>query len=118
MGRRKQASTASRTVNPPVAKADQSSSGRMQRLVALASSLLREAQKLARNKAVADEMRRVQNIDINQGIDFYSEVTRFETSLINFALEEAQGNQAQAARLLGLRPSTLNMKIKLYQIES
>ena len=87
-------------------------------MVVLASSLMREAQLLARDKAVADKMIRVQNIDINKGIDFFSEVTRFETSLIRFALEEAEGNQSKAARLLGLRATTLHWKIKLYQIGS
>ena len=87
-------------------------------MVDLASSLIREAQLLARDKAVADEIIRLRNIDLNNGIDFYCEVKRFEMSLIKFALEEAQGNQARAARLLGLCASTLNWKVKLYQIRS
>ena len=79
---------------------------------------MREAQLLARDKAISEEMIRVQTIDIKKGIDFYGEVTRFETSLIRFALEEAEGNQSKAARLLGLRATTLNMKIKHYQMGS
>jgi len=44
------------------------------------------------------------------------EVQRFETDLIRTALERTGGNQARAARLLGVKHTTLNAKIKRYQI--
>ena len=78
---------------------------------------MREAQVLARDKAFADESAKLQSVDLAKGIDFYNEVQRFETALIKLALEQAEGNQARAARLLGLRATTLNSKIKLYTIE-
>lgn len=55
--------------------------------------------------------------DIRTGIDFYEEVERFEVELIKRALAETGGQQRRAARLLGLKATTLNAKIKHYRIE-
>jgi len=44
------------------------------------------------------------------------EVRRFEIALIRAALVKTKGNQARAARLLGVKHTTLNAKIKRYQI--
>jgi len=90
---------------------------RVQHLVNMALSLLTEAETLARDKAFTDESIRLRALDPAQGIDLYSEVERFETGLIKLALEHTGGNQAKAARLLHLKPTTLNSKIKLYSIE-
>jgi transcriptional regulator with GAF, ATPase, and Fis domain len=49
-------------------------------------------------------------------ISFYEEVRRFEIGLITRALLRAQGKQIAAARLLGLKPTTLNAKMKQYQM--
>ncbi len=49
-------------------------------------------------------------------INFYEEVKHFEIILIRWALDQHQGNQTKAARLLGLRLSTLNHMIKRYEI--
>ena len=49
-------------------------------------------------------------------ISFYDEVRRFEIGLITQALGRAHGKQTAAARLLGLNPTTLNWKMKQYQI--
>ena len=49
-------------------------------------------------------------------IDFYEEVRRFEIELIQSALRRTNGVQTEAAALLGLKPSTLHAKIKLYQM--
>ena len=54
---------------------------------------------------------------IDNGIDFYAEVTRFEIDLINRALMQTRGHQGRAARLLNLKITTLNSKIKHYGIE-
>ena len=50
--------------------------------------------------------------------DFHleDEVRRFEVDLIRAALFKARGNQALAARLLGVKHTTLNSKIKRYRI--
>src|SRR5882724_7109784 len=110
-------STSNKPIDLKLARADQSGNGRVRRLVDLASSLMREAQVLARDKAFADESAKLQSIDVSKGIDFYGEVERFETALIKLALDQTSGNQARAAELLGLRATTLNSKIKVYGIE-
>lgn len=45
-----------------------------------------------------------------------NQVQRFESELIRQALYRAGGNQAHAARLLGVKHTTLNAKIHRYQI--
>ena len=50
----------------------------------------------------------------NDGIDFYDEVERYEIELIESALDKCGGNQSRAARLLGLKSTTLNAKLKHY----
>lgn len=109
------AGSAGKAVNLRLAPAEEGG-GRVRRLVDLASSLMREAQVLARDKAFAEESASLQTLDLAKGIDFYDEVQRFETALIKLALEQSEGNQARAARLLGLRATTLNSKIKVYNI--
>jgi DNA-binding NtrC family response regulator len=56
------------------------------------------------------------DIDISRGINFYEEVRRFEIDLIHRALDQTGGHQSRAARLLGLNATTLNSKIKSYNI--
>lgn len=56
-------------------------------------------------------------IDVGRGIDFYDEVRRFEIDLIRRALEQTGGHQSRAARLLGMNATTLNSKIKTYNIQ-
>ena len=90
---------------------------RIQRLVDLADSLFRETESLARDKEFAEESNRLQTLNLSEGIDFYDEVQRFETGLIRLALDQTRGHQAQAARLLKIKPTTLNSKIKVYGIE-
>jgi len=90
---------------------------RIQRLIDLAVALLFEAETLARDKAFTEEATKLKPLDIVEGIDFYDEVQRFETHLIKMALAETKGNQAKAAKLLGIKPTTLNSKIKLFSIE-
>ncbi len=45
-------------------------------------------------------------------MSFYEEVRRFEIGLITRALRRAHGRQNAAARLLGLKATTLNAKMK------
>jgi len=51
-----------------------------------------------------------------RGVDFYDAVTRYERQLIETALRRAGGVQKQAAEILGLKPTTLNEKIKRLRI--
>jgi transcriptional regulator with GAF, ATPase, and Fis domain len=68
--------------------------------------LLEEVESLAISKPV----------DIRNGARFSDEVRQFEVSLIRTALGRTSGSQTRAARLLGLKPTTLNAKIKRYGI--
>ena len=54
--------------------------------------------------------------EIQSEVDFYEEVKRLEIELITRALTHSQGHQAEAARLIRLKPTTLNSKIRRYGI--
>jgi DNA-binding NtrC family response regulator len=56
------------------------------------------------------------DIDLARGVNFYDEVKKFEIDLIRRALSQTGGHQSRAARLLGLNATTLNSKIKSYNI--
>jgi transcriptional regulator with GAF, ATPase, and Fis domain len=58
----------------------------------------------------------VSPLTIGSGFDFYDEVSRFEIDLIRRALLQTGGHQVHAAKLLNLKVTTLNSKIKHYQI--
>jgi DNA-binding NtrC family response regulator len=58
------------------------------------------------------------DIDISRGVNFYDEVKKFEIDLIRRALEQTGGHQSRAARLLGLNATTLNSKIKTYNLDA
>jgi len=58
----------------------------------------------------------VGGVAIESGFDFYDEVSRFEIDLIRRALVQTGGHQVRAAKLLNLKVTTLNSKIKHYQI--
>jgi DNA-binding NtrC family response regulator len=58
------------------------------------------------------------DIDISRGVNFYDEVKRFEIDLIRRALDQTGGHQSRAARLLGLNATTLNSKIKSYNLDT
>ena len=49
-------------------------------------------------------------------IDFYKEVERYEIDLIKKTLRHTAGNQRRAAKLLNLKATTLNAKLKSYGI--
>jgi DNA-binding NtrC family response regulator len=51
------------------------------------------------------------------GINLYDEMRRYEINLIRRALHQARGKQVIAARLLGIKATTLNNKIKHYDIK-
>src|SRR6266550_7534748 len=72
----------------------------------LAIRLLREVQSI----------REVEVRSLGAGVDFYAEVSRFEVDLIKCALLQTAGHQRQAAQLLNLKVTTLNSKIKHYNI--
>ena len=108
--------TSGAEVTPQLRIAEKPEPNRVRNLVDLASELLREAETLAHDKQFADQSNRLV-LNVSEGIDFYAELEQFETFLIRLALDETGGHQARAARLLHMRPTTLNSKIKLYGIE-
>jgi transcriptional regulator with GAF, ATPase, and Fis domain len=57
-------------------------------------------------------------IDLSRGISFYDEVNRFQIELIRRALEITGGHQSRAAKLLGMNTTTLNSKIRYYNIRT
>ena len=81
-------------------------------------ALLKEVQGLEHDELLADLVtpQELHRLDIKQGIKFDDVVRQFETNIIKQALIITGGNQARAARLLGIKASTLNYKIKLYNI--
>jgi DNA-binding NtrC family response regulator len=50
-------------------------------------------------------------------VDYYKKVEAFERRVISEALQESRGNQAQAARLLGLAPTTLSSQLRRLGIQ-
>jgi DNA-binding NtrC family response regulator len=68
--------------------------------------LLQEVESLTMNVPVA----------LKNGAKLDEEVRQFEVNLIRSALGRTAGSQTRAAKLLGLKLTTLNAKIKRYQI--
>jgi DNA-binding NtrC family response regulator len=79
---------------------------RIESLKELAQSLIAEIESL----------RQAKPMDFSRGIDFQEEIRMYESALIREALRLTRGNQRKAASLLGLRHTTLNSKIKRYNI--
>ena len=82
------------------------SSGNITKLKELVLRLLGELQCIAEGSTLT----------IGDGLDFYDEVSRFEIDLIKRALLHTGGHQVRAAKLLNLKVTTLNSKIKHYNI--
>lgn len=79
---------------------------RLEALSVLSNSILHEIEALKKDK----------NAGFPGKIDLSQEVERFEKDLIRCALVRTGGRQRQAARLLNVKVSTLNAKIKRYGI--
>lgn len=88
---------------------------RVQQLSLLAKELATEIEIL--QAELSRQRRQPKQIDFEKdGIDFYEEVERYEIELIRSALKQCNGNQSQAAKLLQLKSTTLNSKLKHYGI--
>ena len=79
---------------------------RLDGLRAMARSLLTELESLGQPDAPQPDGKL--NLD--------DELKRYEIGLIRAALDKADGSQTRAARMLGVKVTTLNTKIKRYQI--
>lgn len=86
---------------------------RVRQLTLLAKALATEVESL-QLELTTDRNRDKQVEFDNQGIDFYEEIERYEIELIKSALNHCNGNQTKAARLLGMKSTTLNAKMKHY----
>ena len=89
---------------------------RLEKIKELAGYLLDEAESLDHENALAEASATVGGLEMESGVDFFEEVKQFETRLIGRALELTGGNQARAARMLRLGTTTLNYKIKQYEL--
>jgi transcriptional regulator with GAF, ATPase, and Fis domain len=74
----------------------------------LTLALLREVDMLGQNSPTANE----------RGINLSDEVRRFEAQLIRSALIRTNGRMRAAARLLGMKVTTLHAKIRRHNIDS
>ena len=75
-------------------------------LVSLVKALASEVERL-KDETPPDQSR-------DKPINFYDEVERYEIELLRSALNQCGGNQAKAAKLLHLKSTTLNSKLKHY----
>jgi DNA-binding NtrC family response regulator len=92
-----------------------------------ASNLLREAALEHRLKALrevalnflteVESVGTAQAARADRNLKLNDEVKQFEIDLIRIALDRTHGSQTRAARLLGIKLTTLNTKITRYQIE-
>ena|ERR1700730_4917942 len=82
---------------------------RIAALEILALTLLREIQSL--------EGLNIDDDDESSQLDLPAEIHRFESELIRNALVKTGGRQRRAARLLGMKVTTLNAKIRRYRID-
>ena len=73
----------------------------------LAQALLLEVSSLEQKKGDVER----------SNLDLAEEVHEFEADLIRSALVKTGGHQAQAARLLNIKPTTLHEKMKRYGIQ-
>ena len=85
----------------------------VQQLILLAKTLASEIEALQAELSTDRDRDRQIDFD-NDSIDFYDEVERYEIELIKTALNKCGGNQTQAARLLRMKSTTLNAKMKHY----
>jgi DNA-binding NtrC family response regulator len=86
---------------------------RVQQLTLLARALASEIETL--QAEIANDRNRDKPVVIdNDGIDFYHEIERYEIELIKSALSHCGGNQSRAAKLLQMKTTTLNAKMKHY----
>ena len=94
----------------------QAPSQRLEKIKEMATALLNEAASLDHENALQESTATIETLNASSRLNFFEEVKRFEKQLIQRALELTGGNQARAARMLGLGTTTLNYKIKTYGI--
>ncbi|HEX8633077.1 MAG TPA: helix-turn-helix domain-containing protein [Pyrinomonadaceae bacterium] len=83
---------------------------RIEMLEELTLTLLKEI-------ALLKDIRKLHAPDDEQSLSLPDEVRRFEIEIIRRTLLRTNGHQARAAHLLGVNATTLNSKLKRYQID-
>lgn len=84
----------------------------LEALKSLSMLLVREI-----NSLEETEMSLEREIESEKPICLLREIGRFEARMIRCALIRSMGKQTRAAKLLGMKVTTLNMKIKRYGID-
>jgi len=87
---------------------------RVEQLAELAKTLVDEIKDLQTELTSHPPVKDVQLDGDKEGFDFYKEIERYEIDLIRSALHHCSGNQTHAAKLLGIKSTTLNAKMKHY----
>jgi DNA-binding NtrC family response regulator len=101
--------------NVPLGNTQSELEHRVGQLVLIAKALTNEIETLQTELSRGRMPARPKPIDLdNEGIDFYEEVKRYEIELIKSALQRCDGNQTHAAKLLHMKSTTLNAKMKHY----
>jgi DNA-binding NtrC family response regulator len=91
-----------------------SSDDSIRRLRLLIANLISEVESLV--PADSKSTDQSDPLETGDSINFYEEIKRFKIALIKSALHRTGGNQVLAAALLNLNSSTLNAKIRQYNI--
>lgn len=84
----------------------------LEALKSLSLLLVREIDSLKGKQAVLEK-----KIEEEQSINLAHEMQQFEIDMIRCALIRSMGRQNKAAHLLGMKTTTLNEKIKRYNID-
>lgn len=84
---------------------------RIETLKTLAALLLKEVESLKYMPSIEKDVNPKDKINLSE------ELERIEVELIRNALIRTSGHQSQAAQLLGVKKTTLNAKIKRYEID-
>jgi len=99
-------------------KTDQTSDHTVRAETVVTREKIRRLQQMAALlQSELDSLQQFHTAPVEQGLDFYTEVSHFEIEIIKRALLAANGHQARAAQLLNLRSNTLNAMIKRYYIQ-
>jgi len=84
--------------------------GQIELIKSITNLLLRKIEALER------ELPEVAIDQSKKGSNLYEVITSFEKNLIRDALRATNWSQKRAAQILGVKPTTLNSKIKRYEI--
>ncbi|MGI8469740.1 MAG: helix-turn-helix domain-containing protein [Pyrinomonadaceae bacterium] len=84
----------------------------LEALKSLSLLLVREINSLEETQSAVEK-----EIESEQPICLLDEIQRFEVNMIRCALIRSMGSQTRAAKLLGLKLTTLHTKIRRYKID-